>query len=483
MLLDARSLSGEATSAPEAAAAEAPTAARYVRGQRQSVRRRLLGFADIASFLGAVGLLLLARGEAIGGLAIPIALLGSAVLVVVAKILRLYDMDVQRLIPSTLDEVPRLVIAVSVTLAAIVFVVAPIRPTDSLTRWDLLALWVLTLLLLPPLRSAARALAHRVTPPERVAIVGDDALSSVLTSSFAYRPRHVTLVDVVPATGHVNHPGLASEIASRCLAHDVERVILVSDAFDADLALELLRQLRHASVSVSVVPRVAEETGARVLVEHLDGIGVMGVPPITRTRSTLVLKRAFDLLIAVPMVCALLPLMAVIALIVRLDSRGPVLFRQQRIGRNGEPFTMLKFRTMVDGAHEARAELRHLNVHSDHRLFKIPDDPRITRAGALLRRASLDELPQLFNVLRGDMSIVGPRPLVAEEDGHVVGWHRRRLDITPGLTGPWQVLQGHQVPFDAMVKIDYLYVLEWSPWTDVKIILRTLPVVLGLRSL
>lgn len=482
MLLDARSPSGESTSGQRVDKATA-AATRYDPGQRQSVRRRLLALTDGLSYLGALALLFLARGDQIGSLVIPLALVGCAVLIVVAKMLRLYDMDVQRLIPSTLDEVPRLVVAVSVTLVVVTFFVAPVRTTDSLTRWDLLALWVMTLLFLPPLRSAARGLAHRLTPPERVAIVGDDALSAVLTSSFAYRPRHVTLVDVVPAVDHVNHPGLASEIASRCLDRGVERVVLVSDAFDADLALELLRQLRHASVAVSVVPRVAEETGARVLVEHLDGIGVMGVPPIARTRSTLVLKRVFDLLIAIPMFCALLPLMGVIALVIRLDSRGPVLFRQQRIGRNGEPFTMLKFRTMVDGAHEARADLRHLNVHADHRLFKIPDDPRITRVGAILRRASLDELPQLINVLRGDMSIVGPRPLVAEEDGHVVGWHRRRLDITPGLTGPWQVLQGHAVPFDAMVKIDYLYVLEWSPWTDIKIILRTLPVVLGLRSL
>src|SRR5213075_305877 len=141
-------------------------------------------------------------------------------------------------------------------------------------------------------------------------------------------------------------------------------------------------------------------------------------------------------------------------------SRGPVLFRQTRVGRDGHTFEMLKYRTMQDGADARKAELRSRNEADG--LFKIADDPRITRVGRLLRRTSLDELPQLFNVLRGQMSLVGPRPLVLEEDRHVRDWARQRLDLKPGITGPWQVLGREDIPFAEMVKLDYHYVTGWS---------------------
>jgi lipopolysaccharide/colanic/teichoic acid biosynthesis glycosyltransferase len=173
--------------------------------------------------------------------------------------------------------------------------------------------------------------------------------------------------------------------------------------------------------------------------------------------------------------------MATIAAAIKLDSRGPVLFRQQRIGQDGQPFEMLKFRTMVDGAEGQKAELLHRNEREG--LFKIADDPRITRVGRLLRRAYLDELPQLLNVLRADMSLVGPRPLVIEDDSRIVGWDRRRLHLTPGMTGPWQVSGVTRPPLGEMVKLDYLYVATWSLWGDVKIILRTIALVLDRRGL
>jgi lipopolysaccharide/colanic/teichoic acid biosynthesis glycosyltransferase len=138
---------------------------------------------------------------------------------------------------------------------------------------------------------------------------------------------------------------------------------------------------------------------------------------------------------------------------------------------------MLKFRTMRDGADELKEELRHLN-EADGPMFKIADDPRLTPVGGFLRRYSLDELPQLWNVLRGEMSLVGPRPLVPDESEHVLGRHRARLDLMPGVTGPWQVMGRTAIPFAEMVKLDYLYVAEWSLWNDVKLLLRTIQVVL-----
>jgi len=172
----------------------------------------------------------------------------------------------------------------------------------------------------------------------------------------------------------------------------------------------------------------------------------------------------------------------VIAAAIKLDSPGPLLFRQLRVGRHGQHFYMFKFRSMVPDAEALKDSLRDRN-EAKGGLFKIADDPRVTRVGKLLRRSALDELPQLFNIIRGEMSLVGPRPLVVEEDQRVEGWHRRRLELTPGMTGHWQILGPARVPLNEMVAIDYLYVANWSLWTDIKILLRTVPHVLSRRAL
>jgi len=178
---------------------------------------------------------------------------------------------------------------------------------------------------------------------------------------------------------------------------------------------------------------------------------------------------------------AVAPLALLTALAIRLDSRGPVLFRQTRVGKDGRYFRMYKFRSMVEGAEEVKDALRHLNDVDG--LFKLEDDPRVTRIGQILRRTSLDELPQLLNVWRGEMSLVGPRPLVLDEDVKVQGLDRYRLHLKPGMTGNWQILGATRVPLHEMVGIDYLYVANWSLWTDVKILLRTVPHVLASRGL
>jgi lipopolysaccharide/colanic/teichoic acid biosynthesis glycosyltransferase len=171
------------------------------------------------------------------------------------------------------------------------------------------------------------------------------------------------------------------------------------------------------------------------------------------------------------LVLCVAPVMAAIAVAIRLDSPGPALFRQPRVGREGRHFRIFKFRSMVTDADAHKDELRERN-EAGAGLFKIAHDPRVTRVGAFLRRTSLDELPQLFNVVRGEMSLVGPRPLVLDEDALVCGIDRSRLYLTPGMTGPWQVL-GERVPMQEMVGIDYLYVANWSLWLDLKLLLRT----------
>jgi lipopolysaccharide/colanic/teichoic acid biosynthesis glycosyltransferase len=194
--------------------------------------------------------------------------------------------------------------------------------------------------------------------------------------------------------------------------------------------------------------------------------------PVIDPRSVAaVSKRVFDLVIATIALVLLAPIMVLIALAVKLDSRGPVLFRAPRIGRNGEFFHMLKFRTMVSGADEQRDDLRHLSEAPDG-LFKMQHDPRLTRSGRLLRALLLDELPQLVHVVTGRMSLVGPRPLPPEEDELIRG-AGRRLRARPAITGPWQLAGSWRVPLSKMVQLDDDYLTNWSIWLDVKMLART----------
>jgi lipopolysaccharide/colanic/teichoic acid biosynthesis glycosyltransferase len=170
--------------------------------------------------------------------------------------------------------------------------------------------------------------------------------------------------------------------------------------------------------------------------------------------------------------------MVIIAYMIKRDSEGPVFYRQTRIGQYGKPFSMIKFRCMVENADQQWSQMVTSRDGADGRMFKDPNDPRITRVGRYLRRYSLDELPQFFNVLKGDMSVVGPRPPLPEEVEHYEEWHLQRLLVRPGLTGLWQVNGRSNLTFDEMVRLDLYYAENWSPWLDIKIALRTIPAVI-----
>jgi exopolysaccharide biosynthesis polyprenyl glycosylphosphotransferase len=263
--------------------------------------------------------------------------------------------------------------------------------------------------------------------------------------------------------------------------HDIHRVVVAPPETDQGEVLDLIRASKALGLKVSVLPRMLEVVGSSVEFDDLEGLNVLGVRRFGLTRSSTLVKRAMDVAASGAGLLLLGPFFALIAIAIRLDSRGPVLFRQHRVGREGQMFEMLKFRTMVAGAERWQDELEEHNEADG--LFKIADDPRITRVGRILRRTSIDELPQLFNVLVGEMSLVGPRPLVLADDQRVHGWYRRRLHLTPGMTGRWQVLGSARVPLHDMVKLDYLYVANWSVWGDVKILLRTAGYMLGGRGL
>jgi exopolysaccharide biosynthesis polyprenyl glycosylphosphotransferase len=249
---------------------------------------------------------------------------------------------------------------------------------------------------------------------------------------------------------------------------------------DDSMLEELLQRCRALSLKVSMLPRLADMVGPGMEIDDVEGVAVLGVNPPWLPRSSRAIKRAMDVSIASTLLLVFAPVLVVIAIAIKFDSDGTVFFSQTRVGRNGRRFKLYKFRTMAPDAERRRLEL--LEQSADPNWLKLDHDPRITRVGRPLRRLSLDELPQLWNVLRGQMSMVGPRPLIEAEDMRVQGWARGRLDLTPGLTGYWQVLGRTRIPFEEMVKLDYLYVMNWSLWEDVRLMLRTLPIALTGRG-
>jgi exopolysaccharide biosynthesis polyprenyl glycosylphosphotransferase len=263
--------------------------------------------------------------------------------------------------------------------------------------------------------------------------------------------------------------------------HAVERVIIAPGPDGEEEILDAIRVIKALGVKVSVLPRLLEVVGSSSSFDDVNGIWLLGVRHFGLSRSSEALKRATDVIGASVAAVVLLPLLVILAAAVKLSSRGPVFFAQKRIGRQGEVFNMLKFRSMVVGADSVKDSLRGRN-EAEGGLFKIDEDPRVTRVGRLMRRISLDELPQLLNVLRGEMSLVGPRPLVPDEDALIEGWQRRRLAVKPGMTGLWQIFGSARIPMQEMVKIDYLYGANWSIWLDMKILLRTIPYVLARRG-
>jgi lipopolysaccharide/colanic/teichoic acid biosynthesis glycosyltransferase len=279
-------------------------------------------------------------------------------------------------------------------------------------------------------------------------------------------------------------PADGAAIILRRLIDDlgVHRVIIEPNEALPQITMDFVREAKATDVRVSLLPRILEVVGANIEVDDVNGLTLLGVRRFGLSRSSWLLKRGFDMTIASAALIVLSPFLLVISMLIKLDSTGPVIFRQTRIGRGGEPFQMWKFRTMISGADELKDTLKAHNEAATG-LFKIADDPRITRTGRRLRDASLDELAQLVNVLRGEMSLVGPRPLVSDEDGLIRGLDRRRLQLTPGMTGHWQIAGSSRVPLSEMVKLDYLYVAGWSLWTDIRLLLRTIPYMLARRGL
>jgi exopolysaccharide biosynthesis polyprenyl glycosylphosphotransferase len=264
--------------------------------------------------------------------------------------------------------------------------------------------------------------------------------------------------------------------------HDIDEVIIALPSTAQSRTLALADLCRARQVPFKVVPDLLQLSLDRVELAEISGVPLIGMREATIQGVHSAIKRGFDLVLStLVLFIALIP-MGLIALAIKRAGGGPILYRQTRIGRHQVPFTLYKFRCMTIDADQRRDELLRSASGQDSRLFKLPDDPRITGVGRVLRRWSLDELPQVFNVLMGEMSLVGPRPQMPEEVAGYEDWHFQRLLVSPGITGLWQVNGRSDLTFDEMVRLDLYYAEHWSLWLDAKILLRTIPTVLRGRG-
>jgi exopolysaccharide biosynthesis polyprenyl glycosylphosphotransferase len=261
----------------------------------------------------------------------------------------------------------------------------------------------------------------------------------------------------------------------------VDDVLFCVSRRDLDLMEDLLLSLQEQGIRIRFVLNLLPHAKAKVRFEELDGAPIVTFHTAPEAVLPLVLKRTVDVALSLVLLVLSAPVVLGIALLIKLTAGGEVLYRQTRCGLNGRKFTLYKFRTMVEDAEERQRELLHLNEMNGP-VFKLSKDPRVTAFGRFLRRFSLDELPQLWNVLRGDMSLVGPRPPIPDEVARYQRWQRRRLSMKPGLTCLWQISGRNQIDFDRWMQLDLEYIDSWSPWLDMKILLKTVPAVLSGRG-
>jgi exopolysaccharide biosynthesis polyprenyl glycosylphosphotransferase len=322
-------------------------------------------------------------------------------------------------------------------------------------------------------RRVVRMLDPMVT---RILVIGTGPISDRLTSRLQRCPDTLVVghVEDNPAPGTQVLGGLA-DLPDVCAEHQIDRVIVgFPNTSDANV-LAALRQLL-GQVPVSEIPRFFELHNWRSEAEELHGLTLMHLPTASLALSSRIIKRLMDVTLAFCALLATAPVLLVIAVAIKLDTPGPVFFRQERIGRGGKPFQIFKFRSMTGDAWRQRATVAQLN-EVDGPLFKMEMDPRVTRVGAIIRKTSLDELPQLINVVRGEMSLVGPRPLPTEESDRIDGAALARLDVRPGITGLWQVCGRSDLTYADLQHLDSVYVRSWSLMWDLRIMAQTPRVV------
>lgn len=385
-----------------------------------------------------------------------------------------------------LDEVGTIFSGATTGVAVLVVLVFYFRPL-ALSRLVFIYSWLLIIIFLSAARLAEHSLRGQLRQRgrglQRTLIVGGGTLGRMIMQNIVARPdlgyQALGFIDDGQREdiGPFKALGTTEDIPRVVAEHGVEELIVALPAASHQKVVEIIDYCQKKGICFRLVPDFYELSLDRVHVDGLHGIPLIAMKERSLQGWNQVLKRGMDAGLAALLVVLTAPLTALIALAIKLDSPGPVFFRQVRVGRGGRCFVAHKFRSMRVGAEEEFGQVAALNEATGP-IFKVKRDPRVTRVGRLLRRTSLDELPQLFNVWRGDMSLVGPRPPIPQEVEKYADWHRKRLEVSPGVTGMWQVSGRSNLTFDEMVLLDLWYIQNWSLGLDLKILLRTLPAVI-----
>ena len=463
--------------------AEPEVAARSVEAQTRRLPLRLRGVHGGARVVRADALLrrLLARADITAGLLAATGLVWvsgtvdqafwAAVFapawVLLAKLHGLYDRDQRALRHLTVDELPSIVFW-ALTGTALLAALMMLTPTSAFEATSALWMTVAVALSAFVLRALSRALWRRVTPREAALVVGDGPL--VAATRRKLELFHDIHVHVADSRAELN--GVPGDLPR------VDRIIVALQAIDERQIAELVAFCRREHVKLSVVPPARGMFGTAVQLNHVADLPVLEYSTWDVSRSTMALKRALDVTLSATAIVLLSPVFALIAAAIRLSSPGPAVFQQERAGLHGKPFRMRKFRTMVSDAEDRLHEVVELESLAEP-VFKLRDDPRVTRVGRVLRRTSLDELPQLLNVLRGDMSLVGPRPEQLDLVERYTDEQRIRLAVKPGITGPMQVHGRGELSLSERLAVEREYIENLSLGRDLRILALTLGTVVS----
>lgn len=442
--------------------------------------RYLLQASDVVTLtasavLGAVTLSLISPVRA-GDLGFRNVAIGAIAMALALHLHGLYRRPASRLRPSGWWR-PAVIARCLPTAALLALAVdALVLRGGRMTLTAAVAMTVPAIFLVPfGRRLIVRMFAPTVT---RVLVLGTGPISARLTSRLRRCPDTLVVgyVDDNAAPGTDILGGL-EDLPDVCAAHAIDRVIIAFPNTSDAIVLEALRKL-EGQVPVSEIPRYFELHNWRTEAEELHGITLMHMPTVSMSTSERFIKRLMDVTLATCALVGLGPVLLLAALAIKLDTPGPVFFRQERIGRAGKPFRIFKFRSMTADAWQQRGNVAQLN-EVDGPIFKMANDPRVTRVGAFIRKTSIDELPQLINVVRGEMSLVGPRPLPTEESDRLDGAALARLDVNPGITGLWQVCGRSDLTYADLQHLDSVYVRSWSLRWDLRIIAQTPNAVFG----
>jgi exopolysaccharide biosynthesis polyprenyl glycosylphosphotransferase len=418
---------------------------------------------------------------------------------IVANLQGLYRSDQEQADHSTSDDV--VAVFHLVTIGVWVLLVATrLAGRTNPGIWALITFWALAIGILPIARTVARRACKRAQAYEQnTLIVGAGEVGQLIARKLVKHPEYgVNVVGFIDRDPKARRPDLPEHLAIlggperladivKCL--DVERVVIAFSNEPVSELLSLLRQLRQFPVQIDLVPRLFELVGPRLTMHAVEGLPLLGLPPNRASRTSRMIKRAIDVVVASIALLALAPVFAYIALRIRLDSDGPVFFRQTRLGTNMDEFTALKFRTMKVNTDESVHRMAIRQIMSSNAaatenggVYKLERADAVTKFGSRLRRTSLDELPQLINVLKGDMSLVGPRPCIPYEIENFKPHHMERFALPQGITGLWQVTARANCTFGEALDMDVAYVRGWSVGLDLRLLLRTPLTLLRQRS-